>query len=76
VSDFPQVTAGSLVRALKRAGFVETRQSGSHLLMRHRTDFTRRATVPIHGAKPVRIGTLRAILKGAGITPEELRLLL
>ncbi|HEY3358413.1 MAG TPA: type II toxin-antitoxin system HicA family toxin [Polyangia bacterium] len=76
MSELPQVTGQRLVRALEHGGFVQLRQVGSHVTMRHRDDPTRRATVPLHGSKPVRPGTLRAILHGARLTVDELRALL
>ena len=76
MSDLPQVSGTRLVRALERAGFVQLRQVGSHVTLRHRADPTRRATVPVHGGKPVKLGTLRTILKGAGVTVDELKALL
>ncbi|HEY2732260.1 MAG TPA: type II toxin-antitoxin system HicA family toxin [Polyangia bacterium] len=57
----PQVTGARLVRALERAGFIVLRQSGSHVTLRHSIDLARRATVPVHGSKAVKPGTLRAI---------------
>ncbi len=36
-------------------------------------DLTRRATVPIHGARSIRPGTLRAVLRGARLTVDELK---
>lgn len=44
--------------------------------MRHATDVSRRAVVPLHGSQPIKPGTLRAILKGAGLSVEELKTLL
>jgi len=76
VSDLPQVTGARLVRALERAGFVQLRQIGSHVTLRHREDLTRRTTVPIHGARTIRPGTLRAILRGARLTVDDLKALL
>jgi len=73
LSDLPQVTGARLIRALERAGFVQLRQVGSHVSLRHRDDKARRATVPVHGTKTVKPGTLRAILKGAALTPEDLK---
>jgi predicted RNA binding protein YcfA (HicA-like mRNA interferase family) len=73
VSELPQITGARLVRALERAGFILLRQSGSHATLRHTSDLMRRATVPLHGSKPVKPGTLRAILKGAGIEVEQLK---
>ena len=52
------------------------RQKGSHSLVVHRENRERRATIPLHGNGDIKPGTLHAILKGAGISPEELRDLL
>lgn len=76
MSQLPQVTGERLIRALTRLGFVELRRSGGHAILRHATDHTRRATVPLHGSKDVKPGTLRAILKGARVEVEQLRALL
>jgi predicted RNA binding protein YcfA (HicA-like mRNA interferase family) len=65
-----QVNGRRLVRALERAGFLVTRQSGSHV---HLFRDGRRVTVPVHGSKDLRLGTLRSILRDAGITEDELR---
>ena len=76
MSSLPQASGARLVNALEKIGFVALRQKGSHVLMRHREDFSRRATIPMHGSKPVKQGTLRAILRGAQIDVEELKKLL
>ena len=76
MSELPQVPGARVVRALQKAGFLLKRQHGSHAILRHQTDLSRRAIVPIHGSKPVKPGTLRAILKGVGVTVEELKQLL
>ncbi|MBI3010900.1 MAG: type II toxin-antitoxin system HicA family toxin [Candidatus Omnitrophica bacterium] len=76
MSELPQVPGARLVRTLQKAGFVVKRQQGSHVILRHSTDFSRRTVVPVHGSTPVKPGTLRAILKGVGLTVEELKRLL
>ncbi|MDO8525050.1 MAG: type II toxin-antitoxin system HicA family toxin [Candidatus Omnitrophota bacterium] len=72
----PQVPGQRIVRALEKAGFVVRRQRGSHVVLVHPQDLARRVIVPLHGSKDVKLGTLRAILKGAGISAEELKDLL
>ena len=62
----PSVNCRELVRALKRAGFEEQRQRGSHLHLRRVSDGTR-VTVPVHKGRSVPMGTLRAILRDADI---------
>jgi len=45
------------------------RQSGSHIVLRHPDG--RWTTVPIHRSKDVAKGTLRKIIKDAGVSVEE-----
>jgi predicted RNA binding protein YcfA (HicA-like mRNA interferase family) len=71
----PRVDCQQLIRALKRAGFEEQRQRGSHLHLRREAD-GRRATVPVHKGRIVPPGTLRAILRDAAISVEEFEKLL
>jgi predicted RNA binding protein YcfA (HicA-like mRNA interferase family) len=58
-----------VVRALHRAGFVDDRQSGSHLTLLH-PGTGRRAVVPMH-SRDLRVGTLASILREAGLSVEE-----
>ena len=44
--------------------------------MRHANDLSRRVSVPVHKGVDLKPGTLRAILKGAGLTMDELKGLL
>ncbi len=71
----PRVDCQDLIRALKRAGFVEERQRGSHLHLRRIANH-KRVTVPIHKGRTVPIGTLRAILRDADIDVDDFRKLL
>jgi predicted RNA binding protein YcfA (HicA-like mRNA interferase family) len=63
----PVTTARAAIRALERAGFVVSRQSGSHCRLVHSTDPARKVTIPVHGGDLKR-GTLRAIIAQAGMT--------
>jgi len=64
----PSVRPREVVAVLKRAGFIEERQNGSHLIMWN--EATKRTTIiPMHG-RDVPPPTLKAILKQAGI-PEK-----
>jgi predicted RNA binding protein YcfA (HicA-like mRNA interferase family) len=61
------------MRALERAGFYLRRQQGSHVVMRRDEPFAQ-VVVPDHDE--LDRGTLRAILRHAGLSVEEfLRLL-
>jgi len=71
----PCVEGQQLIRALERAGFEKVRQRGSHVHLR-REDDRKRVTVPVHKGKTLPPGTLRGILRDAGIDIDELRQLL
>jgi predicted RNA binding protein YcfA (HicA-like mRNA interferase family) len=67
----PSISGERLVRALKRAGFVELRQKGSHVSLEKRTtEKTFRTVVPQHHT--LAKGTLSDILRQAGLTVEQL----
>lgn len=67
----PVITPRQLIRALEKGGFFVHRTSGSHYLLRHHSDPKRQATVAYHAAS-MKPGTLRSILRQAGITADEL----
>lgn len=59
-----------VAQKLRRLGFVFFRHArGSHEVWRHQ-DTGARATIP-HHSRPMSEGTLRAILREAGVTVEE-----
>jgi len=62
-----------LKQALQRAGFILTRQRGSHMILR-RDEPRARVVIPDH--KSLKAGTLHQILKAAGLSVEELLQLL
>ncbi len=66
----PQVTAAELVRFLKSQGFVEDRQQGSHLTLRH-SEQAVSVTVPVHTGVDVGRGLAVRILKDAGFTVDD-----
>jgi len=71
-SVLPVVSGAEAVRALAKVGFVRAGQRGSHVKLRH--DDGRIAIVPLH--KELARGTLRSVLRQAGISPEEFAVLL
>ena len=73
--ELPSLTARKIIRALKRAGFVEDRQRGSHLILIH-SDAGTRTVVPVHSGKTIKLPLLRAILRDANLTVEEFKQLL
>jgi len=75
VSDrLPAVKPKQLVRVLEKRGWELDRIRGSHHLMKHPIE-RRTIPVPVHN-RDLAPGTLRGILKNAGISREDLRRLL
>jgi predicted RNA binding protein YcfA (HicA-like mRNA interferase family) len=72
----PAVDGRRVVRALMRAGFVIDRVGGSHHVMVLPADPTRTVTVPVHGGRDLKPGTLRSIIRRAGFSVEEFNKLL
>jgi len=74
VSSLPVVSGREVVKALDKIGYVLDHQRGSHMILRQQDPPHRRLTVPDH--KEVAKGTLRAIIRQAGLTVDEFRDLL
>lgn len=68
MSGLPRISGQECVKRLEKFGFRFIRQHGSHIILRRDEPFTQ-TTVPDH--KELDRGTLRAILRQAGISPEE-----
>lgn len=70
----PSLKPKQVVRALKKAGFVEDHQEGSHLTLLRASD-KRRVVVPIHN-RDLGTGLLNKIVADAGLTKQEFKELL
>ena len=66
----PSLTARKIIRALKKAGFVEDRQKGSHLVLIHPHTKTR-TVVPMHGGRTIKRSLVYAIIDDARLTVDE-----
>ena len=66
----PALTARQVIGALKRVGFIEDRQKGSHLILIH-AEKRARTVVPIHAAKTIKPPLLRAIIRDANLSVDE-----
>ena len=73
MSKLPQVSGPDVVRALQKIGFTVRRQHGSHIIMRRDDPFAQ-TVIPNH--RQIDRGTLRAVLRQAEITVDELNALL
>ena len=74
MSVLPRLSGRGVVKALARVGYEQDRQRGSHIILRQNSYPHRRITVPDH--KEVAKGTLRAIIREAGLTVDEFKALL
>jgi len=63
------ISGQKLVSILAKIGYIVDHQTGSHIILRHKSPPYRRLTIPNH--KEIAKGTLRAIIKQAGLTREE-----
>ena len=63
----PVVSAKEVIKALSKIGYYVRDQKGSHVHLRH--SYRKPLTIPDH--QEIARGTLRAIIKEAGLTVEE-----
>ena len=67
-SVLPVLSGREVVKILSKAGWAETRQKGSHIIL-IKPGHIASLSVPDH--KEVARGTLRSLLRAAGISPDE-----
>jgi predicted RNA binding protein YcfA (HicA-like mRNA interferase family) len=72
----PTLSGRVVVAALERGGSTLDRVVGSHHVLVHQGEPRRAVTVPVHGNRDLKAGTLRSIIRQAGLTVEEFRDLL
>ena len=66
-----RLSSRKVIQKLRKAGFVETHQRGSHLYLKS-DDGTKIVTVPAHGSKNIPIGTLyNIVVRQAGLSVEK-----
>lgn len=70
MSRMPQVNARELITFLKKRGFIEDRQAGSHLTLWNK-DRQTMVTVPVHAGCSLGRGLAIRILKDAGFSVDE-----
>jgi predicted RNA binding protein YcfA (HicA-like mRNA interferase family) len=67
VSRLPVCSGADAVKAFRQVGYEVDHQTGSHIILRHPSQ--RRLTVPNH--RELAKGTLRALIREAGLTKEQ-----
>jgi predicted RNA binding protein YcfA (HicA-like mRNA interferase family) len=73
MSSLPRISGRECVKALTKLGFILKRQHGSHMIPRHENPFSQLVS-PDHDE--LDRGTLRTIIRQAGISVEEFSKLL
>lgn len=74
MSDIPRISGREAAKALEKLNYRHDRQRGSHIILRQMSHPFRRLVIPDH--REVAKGTLRAIIRQAGITLEQFKELL
>ena len=74
MTKLPVVSGADAIRAFSRIGYEVDRQRGSHVILRNAAPPFRRLVVPNH--KVLAKGTLRSLIREAGLTPDEFAALL
>lgn len=67
--ELKRVSGKDAIRALERLGFVQTRQRESHVVLKKIPRAETGCVVPLH--RELAVGTLRGILKQAGVSIED-----
>jgi len=65
----PLLSSQELIKILKKIGFEEVRQRGSHKYLRHPDG--RATVVPVHSGNDISRGLLRKILNEIGISRDD-----
>jgi predicted RNA binding protein YcfA (HicA-like mRNA interferase family) len=68
VARLPRLSGREVVKAFSRLGWEQARQAGSHVIM-VRQGHPATLSVPDH--KQVALGTLRSLIRSAGLTVDE-----
>lgn len=64
--ELPRISGDEAIRTLKKLGFLELRQKGSHVVLRRGE---KGCVIPRH--RELALGTLRGVLRQAGVSVEE-----
>ena len=67
MATLPVISGRAAVKTFEKLGFVFNRQKGSHIILSHPNG--RHLSVPDH--RELDRGTLRALIRGAGVAVEE-----
>lgn len=69
MSKLSPISSKELIRILRKQGFEQVHQKGSHVRLKHKNG--RRTTVPVHAGEKIGVGLLRKILRDVNLTRNE-----
>jgi len=69
LTKLPVLSGKELCKVLEKIGYLVDHQTGSHIILRNGKPPYRRITVPNH--KEIAKGTLRSIIREAGLSRQE-----
>ncbi|MCY0900046.1 MAG: type II toxin-antitoxin system HicA family toxin [Firmicutes bacterium] len=69
----PRLTARELLQKLERLGFIRVRQTGSHVLVRHRDNPQRYAVMPLHSQHTIPTTLNRSLTRPRPAAPRKSR---
>ncbi|HJY62992.1 MAG TPA: type II toxin-antitoxin system HicA family toxin [Ignavibacteria bacterium] len=69
MTKLPVVSGKETIKALQKIGYQFDHQKGSHIILRQDSYPFRRLTIPNH--KEISKGTIRSIIKQAGLSVDE-----
>ena len=69
MSKIPALTGKEIITMLNKAGFVEQRQRGSHVFLKHPDG--RATVVPVHSGETIGPGLFSKILRDVELTRDE-----
>jgi predicted RNA binding protein YcfA (HicA-like mRNA interferase family) len=69
MTKMPALSAKEIITALKKIDFTETRQKGSHVLLKHSDGRT--TVVPVHQGETIGPGLLSKILRDVEISRDD-----
>jgi predicted RNA binding protein YcfA (HicA-like mRNA interferase family) len=70
MASLPSISGKTAIAAFGKMGFKYDRTAGSHHILKKK-DFAFVLSVPVHGDKPLKRGTLRSLIRDAEISIDE-----
>lgn len=70
MSELPAISGRDAIKTFEKLGFQTVRSKGSHFVL-SKPGYKYNLTVPVHGNRPLKPGTLRRLIRDSGATVDE-----